>query len=174
MARIDRLSAPYVTDRSWSVTAEVEIPAGGAEGVLLASGSHFAGYVLYVKDDRLVWEYVYSPSVRHAIRSETAVPTGPSVLRYEFRRTGPRRGQGTLLIGGRAVGSVEIPRTWPVHGTTAGVTCGHDAGATVSDAYAGPFPFTGTLRRVTVELQGDGTGDSGDRAGESRGALGDE
>jgi arylsulfatase A-like enzyme len=174
MARIDRLSAPYVTDRSWSVTAEVEIPAGGAEGVLLASGSHFAGYVLYVKDNRLVWEYVYSPSVRHAIRSETAVPTGPSVLRYEFRRTGPRRGQGTLLIDGCAVGSVEIPRTWPVHGTTAGVTCGHDAGATVSNAYAGPFPFTGTLRRVTVELQGDGTGDSGDRAGESRGALGDE
>src|SRR5262249_52813393 len=48
MSRIDRLSAPYVTDRSWSIAAEVDIPAGGAEGVLLACGSRFAGYVLYV------------------------------------------------------------------------------------------------------------------------------
>lgn len=135
----------------------MEIPAGGAEGVLLASGSRFAGYVLYVKDGRLVYEYVYSPAVRHAIRSQAAVPTGPSVLRYEFRRTGPRRGRGTLSIDGRAVGSVEIPKTWPVHGTTAGVTCGRDVGAAVSDAYAAPFPFTGTLRRVVVELQGPAT-----------------
>jgi arylsulfatase len=171
MARIDRLSAPYVTDRSWSVTAEVEIPSGGAEGVLLASGSRFAGYVLYVKDGRLVYEYVYSPTVRHALRSDIAVPKGPSVLRYEFRRTGPRRGRGTLSIDDRAVGAVEIPKTWPVHATTAGLTCGHDAGATVSDTYAAPFAFTGTLRRVIVEVQGDGAGDP---AGESRGALGEE
>ncbi len=171
MARIDRLSAPYITDRSWSVTAEVEIPTGGAAGVLLASGSRFAGYVLYVKDSRLVYEYVYSPAVRHTIRSQASVPTGPRVLRYEFRRTGPRRGRGTLLIDGRAVESVEIPSTWPVHATTAGVTCGLDAGAAVSDAYTAPFPFTGTLRRVLVELQGDGVHDA---AGESRGALGEE
>ena len=59
-------------------------------------------------------------------------------------------------IDGRAVGSVEIPKTWPVHSTTVGVTCGRDAGAAVSDAYAAPFRFTGTLRRVVVELQGAG------------------
>jgi arylsulfatase A-like enzyme len=171
MARIDRLSAPYITDRSWSVTAEVEIAAGGAEGVLLASGSRFAGYVLYVKDGHLVYEYVYAPAVRHTIRSAAAVPTGASVLRYEFRRTGSRRGRGTLVIDGRAVGSVEIPKTWPIHGTTAGVTCGHDTGASVSDAYTAPFPFTGALRRVMVELESDGAGDP---AGESRGALGEE
>src|SRR5262249_30611187 len=135
MARIDRLSAPYITDRSWSITAEVEIPSGGAEGVLLAAGNWFAGYALYVKDGHLLYEYVYAPGVRHAIRSEIAVPAKASVLRYEFRRTGPRRGRGTLLIDGRAAGSLEIPKTWPVHGTSAGVTCGHDAGAPVSDAY---------------------------------------
>ena len=171
MARIDRLSAPYITDRSWTITAEVEIPAGGAEGVLLAAGSRFAGYALYVKEGRLVYEYVYAPAVRHAIRSEAAVSAGARVLRYEFRRTGPRRGRGTLSVDGRAVGSVEIPKTWPVHGTTAGVTCGHDTGASVSDAYAAPFPFTGTLRRVIVELGDEGAGDP---SGESRGALGEE
>jgi hypothetical protein len=170
MARIDRLSAPYITDRSWSLSAEVEIPPSGAEGVLLAAGSRFAGYVLYVKDGHPVFEYVYSPAERHVLRSGTTAPAGPSELRYEFRRTGPRRGRGTLLINGRAVGSVEIPKTWPIHGTTAGITCGHDAGAAVSDAYAAPFPFTGTLRRVIVEIGADGTGDP---IGESRGALGE-
>jgi arylsulfatase A-like enzyme len=171
MARIDRLSAPYITDRSWSLTADVELPAGGAEGVLLAAGSRFAGYVFYVKDRHVVFEYVYSPTTRHLIRSETVVPNGRSVLRWEFRRTGLRRGRGTLLIDGRAVGSAEIPKTWPVHGTTAGVTCGRDAGAAVSDAYTAPFPFTGTLRRVIVEVQADGAGDP---KGESKAALGEE
>jgi arylsulfatase len=99
------------------------------------------------------------------------MPEGPSVVRYEFRRTGPRRGRGTLTIDGRPVGSVEIPKTWPVHGTTAGVTCGYDTGAAVSDAYAAPFPFTGTLRRVVVELQNDGVPDP---AGGFRSALAEE
>ncbi|HVQ74808.1 MAG TPA: arylsulfatase [Candidatus Binatia bacterium] len=171
MARIDRLSAPYITDRSWRLTAEVEIPPAGAEGVLLAAGSRFAGYVLYLRDGRLVYEYGYSTAVRHAIRSATPVPAGSRVLGYEFRRTGPWRGRGTLSIDGRVVGEVDIPKTWPVHGTTAGVSCGHDAGAPVSDAYSAPFPFTGTLRRVVVELDGDGAGDP---AGEVRGALGEE
>jgi arylsulfatase len=171
MARIDRLSAPYVTDRSWSLAAEVEMPAGGADGVLLASGSRFAGYVLYVKDGRPVFEYVYSPAERHMVQSAEAAPAGPSVLRWEFQRTGPRRGRGTLSIDGRPVGSIDIPKTWPVHGTTAGLTCGHDAGAAVSDAYTPPFPFSGTLRRVVVEVGADGVPDP---AGASRAALGDD
>jgi arylsulfatase len=171
MARIDRLSAPYITDRSWRLTAEVEIPPAGAEGVLLAAGSRFAGHVLYLRDGRLVYEYAYSTAVRHAIRSATPVPAGSRVLGYEFRRTGPWRGRGTLSIDGRVVGEVDIPKTWPVHGTTAGVSCGHDGGAPVSDAYSAPFPFTGTLRRVVVELDGDGADDP---AGEGRGALGEE
>ena len=171
MARVDRLSAPYITDRSWSVTAEVEIPAGGAEGVLIAHGSRFAGYVLYVKDGRLVFEYPYSLTARHTVVSHTAVPRGSRVaLGYELRRTGVRRGRGTLLIDGKAVGSVDIPKTWPTHGTTAGVTCGHDVGASVSDAYTPPFAFTGTIHHVIVELRDDPTPD----LAEPRAALAEE
>jgi arylsulfatase len=171
MARVDRLSAPYVTDRSWSVTAEVEIPAGGAEGVLIASGSRFAGYVLYVKDGRLVFEYPYSLTARNTVASDTAVPRGSRVaLGYEFRRTRPRRGRGTLMIDGKAVGSVDIPKTWPTHGTTAGLTCGQDVGAPVSDAYTPPFAFTGTIHRVIVDLRDDRTPDPA----EPRAALAEE
>lgn len=156
MARIDRLSAPEVTDRSWSIDAEVEIPPGGAEGVILAAGTRFAGYVLYVKDGRAVYEYVYSQSIRHVIRSEAPLPAGRTTLRYEFTRTGSRRGRGTLSVDGTPVGTTEIPKTWPIHATTGGVYCGRDGGAPVSDAYTCPFTFTGTIHRLVVELASDG------------------
>jgi len=171
MARIDRLSAPDIADRSYSIAAEVEVPSTGAEGVLLASGTRFAGYVLYVKDRRLVYEYVYSENTRYTIRCEVPVPTGRSVLRYEFAKTGPRRGRGTLSIDGRPVGSAEIPKTWPVYAVSGGILCGRDGGSPVSDAYGCPFAFTGTIHRVVVELGADGKIDA---RGEHRAALAEE
>lgn len=171
MARIDRLSAPNVTDRSWSIAAEVEIPPAGAEGVLLAAGNRFAGYVLYVKDGRLVLEYVYSERVRHTIVSAALVPPGRSILAWEFTKTGPRQGRGSLLIDGRPVGTVEIPKTWPLHATSSGIHCGRDGSVPVSEAYTSPFSFTGAITRVVVELGSDA---GADPAGESRSALAEE
>lgn len=60
-----------------------------------------------------------------------------------------------------AAAAMEIPRTWPVHGTTAGLTCGQHAGAPVSDAYQRPYTFTGRNLRVTIELDPDVEDDSG-------------
>ena len=159
MARIERLNAPEITDRSWSLAADVEIPAAGAEGVVLASGTRLAGYILYLQRDDCVWEYVYSQNVRHVIRSATTLPVGRVELRYVFTRTGPHRGHGALFVDGKRVGTAEIPKTWPVHGTTGGLYCGRDGGAPVSDAYTPPFTFTGTIHRVVVELEADGDAD---------------
>ena len=171
MARIDRLSAPNVTDRSYTITADVDIPAGGAEGVLLAVGSRFAGYVLYVQNGRLHYEYVYSETVNHGIRSDRAVPAGRHALAFRFAKTGERRGRGTLFIDGAPVGAMEVPRTWPVIATTGGILCGSDSGSPVSDAYTCPFTFTGTIRRVVVRLDGDGRSDPGE---EYRSALSEQ
>ena len=171
MAWIDRLSAPNITDCSYSITADVEIPAGGVEGVLLASGSRFTGYVLYVKDGQLVYEYAYSDNVCYTIRSDTQVPAGRHALRFVFTKTGEGRGRGTLFIDGQSVGSVELPKTWPIIATCAGVLCGRDGGSPVSESYTCPFAFTGTIHRVTVELKDDGQADP---AAEYRGALAEE
>lgn len=171
MARIDRLSAPDIANRSYSIAAEVEIPAAGAEGVLLASGTRFAGYVLYVKDGHLVYEHVYSENVRYTIRSNAPVPSGRHVLRYEFTKTGSRRGRGTLSIDGRPAGSIEIPKTWPIYAIAGGVLCGRDGGSPVSEAYACPFTFTGTIHRVIIELGDDCEPDA---RGEHRAALAEE
>jgi len=138
---------------------------------VLASGTRLAGYVLYLQGGYCVWEYVYSQKVRYLIRSEATVPIGRVELRYEFTRTGPRRGQGALFVSGNRVGTAAIAKTWPVHGTTGGLYCGRDGGTPVSGAYTPPFTFTGVIHRVVVELEKDG---DTDRNSEARQALAEE
>ena len=61
-----------------------------------------------------------------------------------------------MNVDGREVASVDMPKTWPTHGTTAGLYCGRDSGSPVSDSYVRPFRFTGKIHRVLIELGSDG------------------
>ena len=159
-ARIDRLSAPDVSDRSYAITAHVVIPEEGAEGVLLAFGTALAGYALFVKDGRLVHEYVFSETLKYVVRSETDLGPGRHVMRYEFRKRGKDAGIGSLLIDGVPAGSTTVQRTWPHRAVQSGLTCGRDTGLAVSNAYVSPFAFTGTLEQVVVEVLPDGQPDA--------------
>jgi arylsulfatase len=154
MARIDRLSAPDISDRSYVVTANFEADEV-AEGVILAWGSRFGGFVLYIKEQQLCYEYVYSESQKHTLAVDFPQHPGRRVIQLKFERVGPRAGRASLVVDGAAAGALDIPRTWPTHGTTAGLNCGRDAGAPVSDAYQRPFRFSGRSLRVTIELEGD-------------------
>ena len=138
--------------------------------MILAAGGRFGGYVLFVKDRRLVYEYNFA-DVRYVITSETEVPVGPSTLHFEFAKTGQHRGSGSLLVDGARVGSGELPRTWPFIASTAGLHCGRNPGSPVSQAYRSPFPFTGKIRRVVVELADD---QERDPAVDLRAALAEE
>ena len=170
MARVERQSSPNVTNRSYSITAEVAIPPGGAEGVLLAAGNRFGGYVLFVKDGRLEYEYNFG-EVRYTIASDAEIAPGSHTYRFEFAKTGQHRGRGQLSIDGVQVGAGELPQTWPFMAAQAGLHCGRDDGSPVSERYAVPFTFTGTLHRVTVELADD---QQRDPAAEQRAALAEE
>ncbi len=154
MARIERWITPNVTNRSYTIMADVEIPAGGAEGVLLAAGGHFGGYVLLLKDGRLVHEYNFGEE-RYVLTSERPIGPGRHSLAFAFEKTGQFRGQGTLTIDGEQAATGELPRTWPINPATAALHCGRDGGSPVSEAYRPPFAFTGTLHRVVVELADD-------------------
>ncbi len=161
-SRLDRLICPDITDRSYRITAEVQLAAGN-EGVLLAWGSYFGGLVLYVKEDHLVYEYVYSETERHVLRSPERLEPGAAKLSVDFRRTGKNRGTATMQVDGMAVADTGIPATWPTHGTTAGLYCGRDLGAPVSLDYPAPFAFTGEIKKVVIELQTDGEADLGEQ-----------
>jgi arylsulfatase len=150
-------TAVNVKNRSHSITAEVEIPPEGAEGVLLAHGSWFAGYAFYVKARRLCYVHNYLGLAEYRIAAAEDLPTGRQTLRFVFTRTGEHRGTGALYVAQRQVGAGEIPRTVPavIETSGEGLCCGFDSGLPVTTDYRAPFRFTGRILQVTVDL-GDG------------------
>jgi arylsulfatase len=151
---IPELFAVDVTDRSHTITAEVVIPPGGAEGVLAAQGLGERGYALYIEDGRLHYVSGVSGGDRSEIHSDTAVPEGAVRLGFTFARTAPRRGVGTLAINGRVVGEGTIVQA---PGMRRGAfCCGFQTGRFGLDARrAPPAAFSGTIERVTVDVDGE-------------------
>jgi arylsulfatase len=155
-------STPPVFNRPHSITAEVEIPDGGAEGVLLAQGRVAGGYVLAVKDGKLHYVRNYLGLDELRVTSSVDVPTSAATLRYEFEVTTPTDlgqgkgagGNGQLYIDGELVGNAELPMTVPLLFGIEGLSCGYDFGEAVCDDYRAPFRFTGTIKQVTVDLSG--------------------
>ncbi|MGB3715170.1 MAG: sulfatase-like hydrolase/transferase [Candidatus Promineifilaceae bacterium] len=156
-------STPMIFNRPHSITAEVEIPAGGAEGVLLAQGGVAGGYVFYVKDGKLHYLHNYLGLEEFRVTSNVEVPVGRATLRYEFEPTGPpdirvgkgAPGRGQLYFNGDLVGNVEFPTTVPILFGIEGLSCGYDFGEAVSHEYKAPFAFTGTIYGVTVDVSGE-------------------
>ena len=144
-----------VKDRSHTIVADVEIPEEGAQGVLLAHGSWFAGYSLYVKGGRLVYVHNCMGLAEYRIASTSSIRSGRHTLGFRFRRTGAHRGIGTLLIDGTTVGEGEIPRTVPhvIETSGEGLCCGYDSGLPVTPDYQSPFRFTGRIEQVVVEIE---------------------
>lgn len=167
--------APDLRSRSYVIEAEVEIPAEGAEGVLIAHGDATCGYSLFVRDGHLVHDL--SVGGKHElVTSDRPIPTGVAcTLGFRMDRApgdGPfPHGTGTLLIDGRPAGSMETDRIFWLMISWSGLDIGFDRGTTVSDydgsgRHVGPFEFTGTLVRVTVDLAPDQDVDH-DAAGQS-------
>jgi arylsulfatase A-like enzyme len=161
-------AGPNVMNRPFSITADVDVPKEGAEGVLLASGDVQGGLSFYVQDNKLHYVYSYVGSDFFHIESTVPVPAGRHKLRFEFETTGKldykngkgAPGHGQLFIDGKMVGEGDIPLTMPVMiGLAGGFVCGADTGSPVWDKYKPPFKFTGTLYSLTVDLSGEGIKD---------------
>ena len=156
-------AGPRVLNRPHSITATVEIPEGGAEGVLLSQGSAAGGYSLYMKDGALHYVHNYVSRSLHGVSSPEPVPAGAHELRFEFEPTGEPdlpKGRGApgrlqLYVDGTLVAEGEAPVTIPFAINPGALTCGSNPGSPVTPDYASPFPFTGTLHSVTVDVSGD-------------------
>jgi arylsulfatase len=172
MATVPQETAADTRNRSHAITAHVVVPPGGADGVLLAMGSRVGGYTFFVKDRRLVYEYNFLNRERCAVTSSREVPDGAVALGMTFTRTGKLQGTAVLTIAGAPVGETKIGRTIPArYSFSGGLDCGQDCGAPLSEAYASPLAFTGTIRKVVVTLAPD---DAPARAADARTALGRE
>ncbi|MEU6984733.1 hypothetical protein ABZ946_15125 [Streptomyces sp. NPDC046324] len=146
-----------------SITADVEIPPGGAQGVLLCQGTNAGGWSLYVKDGRLHYAHNYVQRTLHHVASGETLPEGRHALRFEFEPTGApdiahgkgAPGRAQLYIDGRLVGQGDMPVTTPITFNPGGMACGANPGSAVTPDYQAPFRFTGTLHSVTLDLSGD-------------------
>jgi arylsulfatase A-like enzyme len=155
--------AVKVLNRAHSITAEVEIPKGGAEGVLLCHGGNTGGYSLFVKDQKLHYVHNYVGAEEYHVASSTSVPEGKCELRFEFDPTGQpdiakgkgAAGRAQLYINSKLVGQGDLSVTVPlVMALGGGLVCGRNPGSPVSRLYGPPFAFTGKIIKVTVEVSG--------------------
>jgi arylsulfatase A-like enzyme len=154
--------AAKVLNRAHAITVEAEF-TDGDQGVLACHGSNVGGYVLFVQDGRLHYVHNYVGAEELAVSSDGPIPAGRHALRYEFEPTGApdlmagrgTPGVGRLFVDGEQVGQGELAVTVPLAlGLGSGFAVGRNPGSATSTRYASPFPFTGTISKVTVDVSG--------------------
>jgi arylsulfatase len=158
--RVPEGSAPDSKNRSFTITAEVEIPDGGADGVLITQGGRFGGWGLLLTDGRPEFAYAFSNQGQHKYRvtSGDKLGAGHHTLKFAFDYDGPgygKGGTGTLSVDGKEVARGRIERTIPVRfSLDETMDVGMDTGTPVVEDYVDkmPFAFTGVVKQVGVEL----------------------
>jgi arylsulfatase len=156
---------PHIDNRSYSISAELEIPETGAEGVLVAEADLMGGFSLYVQDGKVHHTYSLMGVDVRTLTSSEKVPTGKVEVKYEFTADKPGMkgtgGRGRLFINGKQVGETKLPHTVPVRFSSySGMDIGKDNGEVVSPTYGNkaPFAFTGKIGKVVFELAPGGMG----------------
>jgi len=177
---------PHVFATSYAIEADLVIPPGGAEGVIVANCDFLGGFSLYVQHGKLHHTYAFlgipptphgrphpvlaklleetghlAPVFRsYTLTSEEPVPTGPVIARFEFIADAPKMatgGQTRLLLNGKTVAEGRLEHTVPfVFSAYACMDIGRDNEKPVSWTYKSPFPFTGTIKTVSFDLEPKG------------------
>jgi arylsulfatase len=156
-APVPELVAANVKRRPHEVVASIDVPDGGAEGVLIAQGTVLGGWGLYLLDGRL--RYVHNGSGKDPCHVGAPDPIPPGRHTAGMRYTPGERQPGIveLRIDDEVVASAPVPDfTWHRFSLTgAGLTAGRALAPAVSDEFTAPFPFTGTIHDVVVTVDGD-------------------
>jgi len=148
--------APNVLNKSYTMTAEVEIPQGGAEGMLVTDGGKFAGYGFYLLKGKPVfaWNLIQLDLVKW--QGKDALSPGRHTLEFDWKYAEPglgKGGTGTLKVDGAIMDSHPMPKSLPVGiGWVETFNVGVDTGTPVDDDYQVPFPFTGKIDKLTIKL----------------------
>ena len=147
-----------VKGRPHSITAEIDIPDGGANGVIIAQAGRFGGWSLYMKEGKIHEVYNYGGLQWTTVSSPQPLSVGKHQIVYEYRPDAPKPGSGAtsrLSVDGKLVGEAHIPQTMPfAYSADEGVDVGTDNETPVTEDYKEYHNrFTGTIDRVTVELK---------------------
>jgi arylsulfatase len=146
-----------IKNKSHAVTAEIVVPQGGAEGVIVAQGASIGGWSLYAKGGKLKYCYNLGGVKYFYVESKNPLPAGDHQVRMEFAYAGPGLGKGgdvTLYVDGKPVGEGKVPMTLPmVFSADDGCDVGEDTGSPVSQDYGSlGNAFNGTVKGVQIAI----------------------
>ena len=157
MGRLTENSIVVMKNKSHSITAQLDVPEKGANGVIVAQGGAFGGLSLYAKDGKLAYCYNLFGLQRFKVYGSERIPAGEHQVRMEFAYDGGGLGKGgtvTLYVDGEQVGEGRVEGTVPMLFSADETTdVGSDTATPVSDDYgARDSHFTGTVRWVQIDL----------------------
>ena len=159
---------PRIYNHSYVISADLVVPEGGAEGVIVAEADHLGGFSLFVDDGKLTHTYSMMGVFIYRQQATEPLPSGEVTVRMEFAADAPKPatgGQVTLYINDRPAGTGRMDFTVPVRFSGyAGMDIGRDNGAVVDRGYEDrkPFPFTGTINKVVFDIRPHLTGEDQD------------
>jgi arylsulfatase A-like enzyme len=157
MGRLSENSVLVTKNKSHSVTAQVTVPDGGADGVIIAQGGAFGGWTLYAKDGKPAYCYNLLGLRRYKIYGETDIPAGDHQVRMEFTYDGGGLGKGgnaVLFLDGAKVAEGRLDGTVPlVFSGDETTDLGNDTGTPVTDDFGSTGrPFTGRIEWVELDI----------------------
>jgi arylsulfatase len=160
MGRLSESSVVSIKNKSFSVTADVDVPAGGANGVIIAQGGRFGGWSFYAKDGKARFAYNVLGIQEFTVEADAAIPEGSHQVRAEFAYDGGGLAKGgtvTLYHDGQAAGSGRVEATEPMIFSADETTdIGYESGTTVTSDYTtGSSRFTGKINWVQIDLGDD-------------------
>jgi arylsulfatase len=148
MSPIPGQASAAIGGRSFDLTATVTREKN-EEGVLFSTGTENSGISIFIQKERLVVDYNAFDS-HSVVTSTVEVPTGNSTLLAQFRRL-KEGGEIKIYINGEPSGSVEVPLFMRMI-SSVGSSIGYDHGSAVSPQYESPFPFSGELHQIEIQL----------------------
>ena len=150
-------SAPDIKNKSFKIAADVEIPADGAEGMLVTQGGRFNGWGLYLLAGKPVFHYNLIGAFRSQVEAKEKLAPGRHSIVIDFKYDGGGIGKGgtaTMKVDDKNVAETKLARTVPLRfSADETLDIGEDTGTPVSEDYHVPFKFTGTLNKVMIQIE---------------------
>ena len=160
-------NAPSIMNKDYTITAEITVPKGGAEGMIATMGGRFGGYGLYLLKGKPVFTYNLLDLERYRWEGGVgardwlgrALEPGKHTIAFDFKYDGPgpgKGGTGVMTVDGKEFAKKTIPHTIPMlMAIDESFDIGSDTRTGVDDSYKLPFHFTGTIDRLTYKLGPD-------------------
>jgi arylsulfatase A-like enzyme len=168
MVGLPQGDSPMLLNASYTIKADLDVPQGGAEGMILTSGGRFGGYGFYLLKGKPVFLWNLVDLERQKWSGDEALPPGHNVVEFDFKYDGigagtlafndfsglGRSGTGTLKVNGKVVATQKMPKTLPmILQWDESFDIGSDTLTGVNDAdYKPPFTLTGKLNKLTINV----------------------